>query len=58
MNKQSVKRRDFLKTTGSFLLGVFLVPFEQFFRKEKIENKDATSTKEAMHYTTDDNLAG
>lgn len=58
MNKQTVERRAFLKTTGSFLLGVILIPFERFFRKEKVENKGATSTKEAMHYTTDDNLLG
>lgn len=60
MNKPKIKRRDFLKTAGSFLTGIILIPIGRLLGiipKPRRENHN-TSLKEAKHYTTDDNLAG
>ena len=58
MNKNTVNRRDFLKIAGSFLLGIILIPFDKLFRQENNKQVSSGSMKEAMYYTTDDNLAG
>lgn len=58
MNKKIVQRRVFLKSISGFLLGAILLPFERFLRNEKSDEQKSSSMKEAMHYSTDDNLAG
>ena len=58
MNKQAVKRRDFLKSMGSLFLGVIVFPFERLLRKGSPGPAKPTPMREAMHYTVDDNLAG
>jgi hypothetical protein len=56
MNKQIMKRRDFLKGMGSLLLGIALFPFDKIFPHR--EAKDRKPLREALYYTVDDNLAG
>ena len=57
MEEQTMERRDFLKRAGSLFLGMLLMPFMRFFRTRKTAKIDS-STREAMHYTSGDNLAG
>lgn len=56
MNQQPMKRRDFLKGVGSFLLGIALLPLDRLFRPRKSDHRKPL--REAMYYTVDDNLAG
>jgi len=58
MDKKPLQRRDFLKNIGSFFLGAILVPFERLFRGTKDADAKPSPIREAMHYSTDDNLAG
>lgn len=59
MNKPQVKRRDFLKNTGSILAGTLLLSVGRllgFLKKE--EEKPNVSRREARHYAPADDLAG
>lgn len=58
MEKRTMERRDFLKRTGSFFLGMMCLPFARLFREKKNTVARPASTREAMHYTSGDNLAG
>ena len=58
MDKQTTERRDFLKRMGSLFLGVVFIPFVRFSRGEKDIAARPASMREAMHYTSGDNLAG
>ena len=58
MDQKITKRRDFLKSMGSLFLGVIVFPFERLLRKGSPGPAKPASTREAMHYTVDDNLAG
>ena len=58
MDKQTMERRDFLKRMGSFFLGIIFMPFVRLFREKKDMPARPASTREAMHYTSGDNLAG
>lgn len=58
MNDIKTDRRGFLKKAGIFLSGAVLYTLERLFPKAgPFENK-RTSLQEAMHYRTDDTLAG
>ena len=58
MDKQPMERRDFLKGMGSLFLGIIFMPFIRLFRKKKDIAAGPASMREAMHYTSGDNLAG
>lgn len=59
MNKAQVKRRDFLKSAGSLLLGAILIPlgrFAGFVKGEK--ERPNVSRHEARYYAPTDDWAG
>jgi hypothetical protein len=58
MEKQTMERRDFLKRMGSIFLGVLFIPLARLFHTKDSSSSKQTSTREAMHYTSGDNLAG
>jgi hypothetical protein len=58
MDKQTMERRDFLKRMGSLFLGIIFMPFIRLSRKKKDIAAGSASMREAMHYTSGDNLAG
>ncbi len=53
-----MERRDFLKRMGSFFLGMMCLPFARLFGGKEKSPTRPPSTREAMHYTSGDNLAG
>ena len=58
MDKQTIDRRDFLKRMGSLFLGIMCVPFVRLFPGKKKPTASSAPMREAMHYTSGDNLAG
>jgi hypothetical protein len=58
MNNSQIKRRNFFKKAGVFLSGVILFMIRQWLPRADSPEKQQTSLKEAMHYKTDDTLAG
>ena len=58
MDTKKAGRRNFLKNTAGFLMGLILLPCERLFPKTTDAGQKPDSLKEAKFYTTDDNLAG
>ena len=51
-------RRSFFKKAGAFLSGAIAFSLGGLFPKTDPTGQKQTSLKEAMHYKTDDTLAG
>ena len=58
MGKQLMERRDFLKRMGSLFLVIMCLPFARLFGGKEKGPAQPAPMKEAMHYTSGDNLAG
>lgn len=58
MDTKKEGRRDFLKNTAGFLVGLIVLPFERLFPKITDARQKSDSLKEAKFYTTGDNIAG
>ena len=58
MDQPKINRRNFLKSIVSLILGVFLFPIERLFHRQGSGTAQPHSMREAMYYTSGDNLAG
>ncbi|HOW35466.1 MAG TPA: hypothetical protein PL155_03530 [Candidatus Omnitrophota bacterium] len=60
METKTMTRRDFLKTTGIFMAGLFLFRIKDFLNlmSAKKNNFPPSRLVEARHYTRADHLAG
>jgi len=61
MTKQNVQRRDFLKTVGCFIAGIFVLRFTgTSSRREEMDPKkeNQPGLKEAQYYSRGNHLAG
>jgi len=57
MKNDTITRRKFLKTLGSFSFAMILMPIMKFFPSEE-NKKKSTHIKEAQFYKQADHLAG
>ncbi len=58
MTSKQMKRRDFLKQIGIFVIGLLALPFRRLFGIADGTPKKTIPPKEAKYYTTDDDLLG
>jgi len=58
MTKQGINRRDFLKRTSQWVLGVLCLPLARFQDPLKKSSRPVPASREARHYKSADHLAG
>ncbi len=58
MDIKQMKRRDFLKQIGIFVIGLLALPFRRLFGIADGTPKKTNTPREAKYYTTSDDLLG
>ena len=58
MSVKQMKRRDFLKRTVIFVIGILALPFRWLLGTVDGAPKKTIQSKEAKYYTTSDDLPG